>query len=469
MPLIPERIGGTAVSGFAQSFWLGVAAIVFLFAALALARCIAQHCGCMGSRLSASDSYAQDSGEKRVTEVEEGNIKRVPNASMTTASPVGSHGGSNATQHASVTAGATLRDVKLFSELSPLFSALGTSYGSSGATSQLLHPYQVLDTEASVPPVFQAHARSLVPLSKRGSKSPAAMAAVEDVGVRAQFSRLLSAAQGANAHEEDHVGNVSRQTPVQQQHDPHGIPDNVVSPAALPLRPPSLLPLPHDEAVIEDYPSDRLSPPNPNGLSYPSPEPPRQQKRMLKHLNSSGERKAKMAPSSPPPVAHPPPAPSRSSSSTAFCASGGTATAPRAVGKVERRTSSRITSVPPATAVHSEEDGGEAVTTQHCSHQAVLHAYREELEHVQEELRSVLLAKGEAETARQRITDEVRDMEQYKVTLDGIIAFTLLELEDAAGGVEEAEAQVRCESALVLQRVLTAQEALRQQSLAAAS
>ena len=83
----------------------------------------------------------------------------------------------------------------------------------------------------------------------------------------------------------------------------------------------------------------------------------------------------------------------------------------------------------------------------------------------QQELRAVLRAKEHAETTKQRIEVEVRDMERYKSTLDGIVAFTLRELEDAADGVEEAEAQMRRSSQLALQDVLAAQEALRQRSL----
>ncbi|KPA78779.1 hypothetical protein ABB37_05882 [Leptomonas pyrrhocoris] len=116
-------------------------------------------------------------------------------------------------------------------------------------------------------------------------------------------------------------------------------------------------------------------------------------------------------------------------------------------------------------AEHNEEDGGEAATTPQGRLQAVRHAHCEELERAQDELRAALVAKEEAEAARLRITEEVRDMERYKGTLDGIIAFTLRELEDAAGGVEEAEAQMRRESTLALQNVLAAQESLRQTPL----
>ncbi|KAG5472088.1 hypothetical protein CUR178_02758 [Leishmania enriettii] len=71
---------------------------------------------------------------------------------------------------------------------------------------------------------------------------------------------------------------------------------------------------------------------------------------------------------------------------------------------------------------------------------------RTELQRSQRELRATLEFTERANEEQVRVTQEISDMERYKSTLDGIIVFTLMELEDAASGVEEAEERLARES-----------------------
>jgi hypothetical protein len=109
----------------------------------------------------------------------------------------------------------------------------------------------------------------------------------------------------------------------------------------------------------------------------------------------------------------------------------------------------------------SDDESGEAATTVHRSLHADVKASFEELKRVQGELRAALEGKESAVVARTSIGAAVRDMERYTATPGRIVASTLRELEDAAGGVEVAEAQLWRDSALALQNVLAAQEVLQ--------
>lgn len=113
--------------------------------------------------------------------------------------------------------------------------------------------------------------------------------------------------------------------------------------------------------------------------------------------------------------------------------------------------SAKTSGTPPAIAparrsLFCDSDGGEAATVVHDL-EACLHATRAEVERVQWELQATLESTERAREEQDRLAQGIADMEQYRSSLDGIIAFTLRELEDAAAGVEEAEEKVRRESA----------------------
>ncbi|KAG5497019.1 hypothetical protein GH5_01541 [Leishmania sp. Ghana 2012 LV757] len=112
---------------------------------------------------------------------------------------------------------------------------------------------------------------------------------------------------------------------------------------------------------------------------------------------------------------------------------------------------------------HHAGDGGEAVTTAKDL-DAHLHTMRTELQRSQRELRATLESMERAKEEQVRVTQEISDMERYKSTLDGIIAFTLMELEDAASGVEEAEERLARESSAAWRKLEEMQANLRREA-----
>lgn len=228
----------------------------------------------------------------------------------------------------------------------------------------------------------------------------------------------------------------------------------------LPLPPAAKAPT---EGVSNEAPSGRLQPLSPNRTS-PS-----------RHLTTTAASSTpgtqglqdcatklwRVPTSHSKPAATPKPArvPLRLSSERAFAVDKPSSTTPvrprAALSKSGRNT--------PTPALSTE--GGEDVTTAKESLQVQVEMHRAELAQAQAELNAVLKATADAEANRRRVTDEVANIERYKATLDGVVAFTLRELEDAAAGVEEAEAEMRRESAAALRRLVAAQEGLQQLSL----
>ncbi|KAG5495929.1 hypothetical protein JIQ42_02808 [Leishmania sp. Namibia] len=89
---------------------------------------------------------------------------------------------------------------------------------------------------------------------------------------------------------------------------------------------------------------------------------------------------------------------------------------------------------------------------------------RTELQRSQRELRATLESTERAKEEQVRVTQEISDMERYKSTLDGVIAFTLMELEDAASGVEEAEERLARESSAAWRKLEEMQANLRREA-----
>ncbi|KAG5471415.1 hypothetical protein LSCM1_01501 [Leishmania martiniquensis] len=117
-----------------------------------------------------------------------------------------------------------------------------------------------------------------------------------------------------------------------------------------------------------------------------------------------------------------------------------------ACGSAARATASPTLSPPQA------GDGGEAATTAKDLDEHY-YAITTELRRRQRELRATLESTERAKEEQARVTQEISDMERYRSTLDGIIAFTLRELEDAAAGVEEAEKRLAKEASAVWRRL----------------
>ncbi|KAK7198272.1 hypothetical protein NESM_000784700 [Novymonas esmeraldas] len=109
-----------------------------------------------------------------------------------------------------------------------------------------------------------------------------------------------------------------------------------------------------------------------------------------------------------------------------------------------------VVKVSPATAAVSlhAEDGGEAATTLQDI-DARLSSVRLELRGAERELHLAVQSTKRERAELVRVTAEVEDMQQYKRTLDGMIAFTVNELESAVRGVEEAEEKLVQSSAAV--------------------
>lgn len=444
-----------------QSFWLGVAAIASCVVLLLLVYCTARRCCCAWSRSSLPCEGARQGNVGaavwRVTKLEEDTQGADPAPfSQKERAPEKFCGGADATALAMAqpAALATQTASRPPSALLVPFSQLARhprSYGALETSNELLHPYNLLSAEVGAPPATRQSCALLS--SKKGNGETAAVA---EGRTALLLSPHRSSVQETVALAEELTGSINSATCAMRLDGAEKMYEATALSAHAHV---SSQDVAQEEVVFRLSSYGRLRPLSPNqsnpGRSC-TPELLKRSKSRGQAVVLTGEGKASCTTTSSAPSAPLTAPPLLSLHGHTHSAGCGRTTSALDFTQSQQQKRAML---------NEGAEDEEAVIRQQTLLGVNLQARREELQSVQEELRAVLRAKEHAETTKQRIEVEVRDMERYKSTLDGIVAFTLRELEDAADGVEEAEAQMRRSSQLALQDVLAAQEALRQRSL----